>query len=178
MKPDPTVMELYQSHRAALIAYAAPIVGCQAHAEDVVQEAFVRYSARREQMHTAAGANEVQHGPIVSSVSYLYRIVRNLALDWVQRSAASSEAHTSEIERLSAPAATPEQTLLQRDQLRVLAEALAELPERTRLAFHMHRLEGRSLQEIAEHLDISVVRAHQLVKDALRHGAVRLEAQE
>lgn len=58
----------------------------------------------------------------------------------------------------------------------MLAEALAELPPRTRLAFDMHRIEGRGLQEVADHLGVSVVRAHQLVKDALRHAARRLDA--
>ncbi|MEM9685259.1 MAG: sigma-70 family RNA polymerase sigma factor, partial [Pseudomonadota bacterium] len=58
---------------------------------------------------------------------------------------------------------------------RILGEAIAELPERTRIAFHMYRIEGKSLKEIARYLDVSQVRVHQLVKDAIRHGAKRLD---
>ena len=67
-----------------------------------------------------------------------------------------------------------ETVLVHRDELRTLAAALVELPERTRLAFNMHRLEGRPLREVAERLDISITRAQQLVKAAMVHGARRL----
>lgn len=172
---DPTDLNLYLSHRAALIDYAAPIVGCRVRAEDVVQEAFIRYSRSRRQRDDASGMRQ----PIAHPVAYLYRIVRNLAFDWVRRPEASVMSATdASLDQLPAPTATPEQTALHRDQVRVLAEALSELPERTRIAFNMHRLEGRSLREVADLLNISVVRAHQLVKDAIRHGAARLDAED
>lgn len=167
MKPDPKNLDVYLSHRAALIEYAAPIVGCRARAEDLVQEAFLRYSARGGERHPRR--------VVVHPVAYLYRIVRNLALDWVRRADASVESDATALSDMEAPTATPEQAALDRERLRVLAEALAELPERTRRAFDMHRLEGRSLQEVADSLGVSVVRAHQLVKDALRHAAARLD---
>ena len=174
MKPDPWVLEIYLNHRSALVDYAAPIVGCRARAEDVVQDAFLRYSAQQ-----AAGTADGTSNPgqaIAHPVSYLYRIVRNLALDGVRRSAVSGEsADETTLARLPTATATPEQTTLDRDRLRVLAEALTELPERTRIAFDMHRIEGRSLQEVADRLGVSVVRAHQLVKDALRHASLRLD---
>ena len=176
---DLTVDELYARHRRALIDYAAPIVGCRARAEDVVQEAFIRFSGRRATEGATTQAPDGLPAPITHPLPYLYRIVRNLALDWVRRPAAAVEAGDPDaLSRLPAATATPEQTVLQRDQLRVLAEALAELPERTRIAFNMHRLEGRSLREVADRLGVSVVRAHQLVKDAIRHAAARLDAED
>lgn len=166
---------LYLEHRSALIGYATELVGCRARAEDIVQEAFLRFDARAskgsEDAVTAKTGSAVTY-----PVSYLYRIVHNLAIDWRRRPEASAETTGAEVlSSLPASTATPEQTLLGQDRLRTLAEALAELPERTRIAFDMHRLQGRSLQEIADHLGVSVVRAHQLVKDAIRHGAKRLD---
>lgn len=151
-------LDVYLAHRAALIDYAAPIVGGRAAAEDIVQDAFIRLRDRR-----------MRH-----PVAYLYRMVRNLALDTV-RSSGKPAGSLPDVGEMPAPLPTPEQAAQDREQLQVLAEALAELPERTRTAFVMHRLEGRSLQEVADHLGISVVRAHQLVKTALRHGMRRLD---
>jgi RNA polymerase sigma-70 factor (ECF subfamily) len=63
---------------------------------------------------------------------------------------------------------------MHREALRVLAEALIELPARTQLAFSLHRVEGRPLREVAERLDVSVARAQQLVKAAMIHATRRL----
>lgn len=161
------ILALYLAHRGALVNYANGIVGDRARAEDVVQEAFLRFASAREKSDEA-----VERPP-----AYLYRIVRNLAIDR-RRAEAARAAGDGTLTKLPSPSATPEQTAIDREQLRVLAAALAELPERTRTAFNMHRLEGRSLKEIADHLGVSVVRAHQLVKDAIRHGTKRLDADD
>ena len=58
--------------------------------------------------------------------------------------------------------------IAQEDLQRVLT-ALAELPERTRIAVEMHRFGGCKLREIAEHLGISLSMAHHLIKDGVRH---------
>jgi RNA polymerase sigma factor (sigma-70 family) len=161
-------LSVFLAHRRALVNYASGIIGNRTHAEDVVQEAYIRFSA--------AGDGR-QGKPIGHPVSYLYRIVRNLALDWTRRSSreTSGPAEAGEIAAVTAATPSAEEVLLYRDELRVVAEALAELPERTRLAFNMVRLEGRTLQEAADRLGVSVVRAHQLVKEAVLHGARRLD---
>jgi RNA polymerase sigma-70 factor (ECF subfamily) len=53
-------------------------------------------------------------------------------------------------------------------------DALAELPERTRIAVEMHRFGGCTLKEIAEHFGISVSMAQVLVTDGVRHCQSRL----
>jgi RNA polymerase sigma factor (sigma-70 family) len=62
-----------------------------------------------------------------------------------------------------------------REQLRLVADALNELPERARTAFEMHRLGGHSFLEISKRLHISVGLAHQLVRDVMAHCALRVE---
>ena len=105
--------------------------------------------------------------------------VLNAAIDWLRRPDTSADSiELDALDLLPAAVATPEQTAYDREQLAILSEALAALPERTRIAFMLHRLEGRSLREVAAALGISVVRAHQLVKDAIRHGAAALDARE
>lgn len=157
---DPT-LDLYLEHRGSLVNYANGIVRDRAGAEDVVQEAYLRFSAANGDVR-----------PIANPVSYLYRIVRNLALDWVSRSSnAVSAGEPAALEEVAHEAPTAEDILYYRDELRLLADALAELPQRTRIAFNMYRLEGHTLQQVADRLGVSVVRAHQLVKDAILHVA-------
>jgi RNA polymerase sigma-70 factor (ECF subfamily) len=168
---NPSLLRLYLTHRAALVDYAAPIVGCRARAEDVVQEAYIRFSQ--------AGAGRTRGEAITYPVSYLYRIVRNLAIDLSKRLKAEAPMpEAGAVEWLPADTPSVEQSLLYRDELRILAEALADLPERTRTAFDMHCLQGRTLEAVGAHLGVSVVRVHQLVKDAVLHGARKLDGQE
>jgi RNA polymerase sigma-70 factor (ECF subfamily) len=159
---------LYLEHRGSLVNYANGILRDRAGAEDVVQEAYLRFSA-------ATGDAR----PITNPLSYLYRIVRNLALDGVSHPSHAAPAGGSvALEDVVHEGPTAEDVLYYRDELRILAGALAELPERTRVAFNMHRLEGCTLQQVADRLGVSVVRAHQLVKDAILHAARRLDDME
>jgi RNA polymerase sigma factor (sigma-70 family) len=161
-------LKLYVQHRAALVEYARPLAGCVARAEDVVQDAYLRFAS-------AAAAGELRH-----PTGYLYRIVRNLALDLRRRLAAESRhVETTEIDAaLPAATPTPEQLLLDQEELRAVAAALAELPPRMRQAFEMHRLGGFPLREIAAELHISVTLVHQLVRSAMTHCANRLDGLE
>lgn len=156
-------LQLYLKHRQELIDYAIPIVGGRAQAEDVVQDAWLRF-------------DQHQHSDIKQPVGYLYRIVRNLALDLTRRIATEQPAPDSDQLLAALPAQTQsvEATVCDQDSLQAIDRALDELPERTRLAFEMHRLGGYRLQEIADHLGISVGLAHQLVHQALSHCAKRL----
>lgn len=169
MAPHETALSVYIKHRADLLNYASRIVRDRASAEDVVQEVWLKFSARWEQ-------GEEIHQPL----SYLYMIVRNLALNWVKRTALQDKVidRGSSAESVPHDVPSPERVLYFRDEMRVMADAIAELPERTRIAFQMYKLEGRPLHEIAARLDISVPRAHQLVKEAGLHAARRLLGDE
>lgn len=157
-------LDLYLAHRSALIDYASSISGTRGQAEDVVQEAWLRFQH---------GAGDTQfHNP----VGYLYRIVRNLSLDVLRRHASEQHLPGDDQRLYSLPCTTPspEASACTRDALQVIAEALAELPARTRIAFEMHRLGDYTLQQIADHLGISIGLVHSLVRDAMTHCAERL----
>lgn len=158
-------LQLYLAHRPALVDYAAPIVGCRARAEDVVQEAWLRFSRQADEA-------DIRH-----PASYLYRIVRNLALDQTRRSATEKAQPGGDelLAELPASTASPEQAVSQQSELAAISRALEELPLRTRTAFEMHRLGGHTLQQVANHLEVSVSLVHQLVRDALAHCLAQLE---
>ena len=167
--PTDSALAIYIEHRDRLLIYAARIVRSHASAEDVVQEAWLRFSARSR-----------QDGEIAQPLGYLYRIVRNLALNWTKRAMHHGPIDVPEpvMEGVAADLPSAEQVLFYRDELRKLEESIAELPERTQRAFYLYRLEGRSLQDIADQMNISVVRVHQLVKEAGLHAARRLFGDE
>lgn len=161
MKDDKAKLDVFMAHRSALVDYATPIVGCPATAEDVVQESYLRFARRPD----------LGDEPLRQPLAYLYRIVRNTALDWVRRVSAESRRDRSQ-EILAAPLATapsPEEVALGRDRLRRVEAALAELPERTRRAFELHRFDGLTFQEVGARLDVSPATAHRLARDAMVH---------
>ncbi len=154
-------LELYLNHRRALIDYARSIAGGRAQAEDVVQDAWLRFADER--------STAKLHNPL----GYLYRIVRNLALDAARRLASEQrEAQSAtRLDELLASTPSPEAQACDENALQVIAAALQELPDRTRIAFEMHRFGDYTLQQIANHLGVSVSLVHSLVRDAMSHCA-------
>ncbi len=154
----------YIAHRVELVDYATAIVGDRSQGEDVVQEAFLR-------MKSAAAGR-----PLEEPAGYLRRVIRNLAIDWLRRTATESRRRddAADFEAVAEDRPTQEDVVSHRDDLRVVMAAMAELPERTRIALEMHRFEGCKLKEIAAHLGISIALAHSLVYEGLEHCRKRL----
>lgn len=161
MAYDRTILALYLTHRGELVNYASGIVGDRAHAEDVVQEAWLRFGAAAEQR------------PPDEPLGYLYRVVRNLAIDGRRRMTREARVldHgiAADAELAAADHPSPESEAQGREELRLLQAAMAELPERTRVALEMHRFGGFKLREIAAHLGISVTVAHELIAAGVAH---------
>lgn len=167
MKYVDNKLNAYLDHRADLVDYVTSITGCRARAEDVVQDAFLRFVPETRAASSSG----------TSGVAYLYRIVRNLAIDLTRRSAMENRHQNEEtVEWLKPREETgPEQVLLQRKRLERLAAVLDELPERERLAIEMHRVGGYTLEDIAQRLDVSTATAHRLVRSAVVRIAASLE---
>lgn len=167
MQHDDHKLKLYLTHRAALIDYATPLVGDRTRAEDVVQEAFIRFGRTKA---------ELGRSLVEQQVAYLYRIVRNLALDWTRRRGLEARHQKGDPVYWTVPAQvrTPEQDLVYLEELRRVDEALAELSETARLAVELHRFDGHTLQEVADRLGLPLTSTHRLIKDAVVHVARRI----
>ncbi|MEQ8506696.1 MAG: sigma-70 family RNA polymerase sigma factor [Rhodospirillales bacterium] len=154
------MLDIYLTHRAALVDYATPIVGDRMRAEDVVQEAFIRFVPAEGRPVPA----------MEQPVAYLYRIVRNLALDLTRRRSMETRRQ-AEPEPLwwmmPAKPRTPEEETLHHDDLSRIEAALARLPERSRRALEMHRFGGHTMREIADRLGVSEPSVHRMVHKAL-----------
>lgn len=161
MRQDGPILSLFRTHRSALVDYASGLVGNRALAEDLVQEAWLRFD------------EAAQRRLIEEPLGYLYRIVRNLALDSHRQAARerrviAADGGTEAGQRPDEQPG-PDRVALYRNELALVQEALAELPERTRIAVEMHRIGGCKLREIAAFLGISLPLAHRLVAEGVEH---------
>lgn len=157
---------VYLAHRSALIDYATPILGSREAAEDIVQDAYLRFAPAAARI-----------GSPERTLAYLYRIVRNLAFDVLKRRKVEMREAGRNVPFWAAPhdEVTPEQSLLLCDQIRLVSEALSSLPVEVRVAAEMHRFGGFTLDEIADRLGISVATAHRHVRSAMLAIASRLD---
>jgi RNA polymerase sigma factor (sigma-70 family) len=162
-------LAIYLAHRDELLNYAHNLLRDRSTAEDLVQEAWLRFSSK---------GPEAAH--IAQPAKYLFAIVRNLALDCLRRgSIHAPEAVAPErLEAIPSEAPSVERVVYYRDKLRALEQALGALPERTQVAFVMYRVERRTLQEIANHLGVSVPRVHKMIKDAMLHCTLNMPGAE
>jgi RNA polymerase sigma factor (sigma-70 family) len=149
--------EIVRRYDKALGRYAAAIVG--GRSEDVTQDAFSKalLALRRDD-------SEIELRP------WLYRIVRNTALNDLRDRPAAAE----ELAEAIAGGRNPAEELEQREELADLMKRLRALPESQRAAIVMRELEGLSHEEIAAALGLSGGGARQAIhraRTALRDGA-------
>jgi len=149
--------EIVRRYGRSLNRYAAAIVG--GRAEDVTQDAFSKalLALRRD-------GNEIELRP------WLFRIVRNTALNELRDRPPSPELLAEAIAGGSSPAEEMER----REELSDLMKRLQALPEPQRAAIVMREMEGLSHEEIAAALGVSGGAARQAIhraRQGLRNGA-------
>lgn len=157
---------IFMGNRTALISYSARILGSRDAAEDIVQEAYIRFGLGNFPQQTAR-----------QGLACLYRIVRNLSLDIVKRRKIEQRTQNNDPPFWIVPRSTetPEQTTMFCDEVRIAQQVLASLPRDIQIAVEMHRHGGCTLEVVAEHLGISVATAHRHVKTAMVKIAMALD---
>lgn len=137
---------LLQRYWRPLVGFAAQVVGREDDGEDVVQETFVRVWRHRTEWTTG---HEV--------AGYLYRITRNLALNWKRDRGAEEKREMEGEGELYGGAGprTPEHEFVTRALRAEVDSAVASLPERRREIFVLSRYHGLTHEEIAGVLGLS-----------------------
>jgi len=145
---------LAERHAAAALRLARRILGNEAMAEDIVQDAFLR-----------VWINAPRWRPQAAFRTWLYRIVVNLCLN-ARRRAPDLPLEAGQHAVDPEPGADEQLRLRERD--RQLAAAIAALPERQRAAVVLTYQEGLGNAEAAQVLDISVASVEALLVRARR----------
>lgn len=158
MPPD-CATDLFETQRPVLLRLGYRMLGTHAEAEDVVQEAWVRWQL----------ADQAQ---ITHPVAWLKRVVSRVCLDHLK--SARSRRETYPGPWLPEPLIEEERDELRADNLTLsLMLALERLSPLERAAFLLHDVFGQSFDEVAQTINRSSAATRRLAVRARRH--VQLE---
>ena len=161
---------IFLANRAALLRFLAAR-GAREEAEDLLQELWIKVSA-------------APAGPIGNPLSYLFRAAENLMRDrhrTVRQSALRDRAW-DESQSPASPGVsdTPsgERVLIAREQLARIEAALADIGDRARDVFRLHRIEGLAQRDIAAQLGVSLSTVESDMRKAYRAVLAARETME
>jgi RNA polymerase sigma-70 factor (ECF subfamily) len=180
-RDDTAFRAIMQRHNRRLYRVARSILRNDFEAEDVVQEAYVNAFTHLDGFRGDS-----------SLATWLSRITMNEALGRLRRERPTvelDEAQRTEAQIIQFPQSgasdDPERTMAQREILRLVEQATDNLPEIFRIVFVTRVIEGMSVEETAELLDLQpetvktrLHRARLLVREQLdkQIGPVLMDA--
>jgi RNA polymerase sigma factor (sigma-70 family) len=155
MTPTDPSTEAFEQHRPRLLRLAYRMLGSAAEAEDIVQDAWLRWRS-------------VDAGEVQEPGAFLARTVTRLCLDTLKSARARREAYVGNW--LPEPIFEPEETAPALDDLTLsLMMALERLSPLERAAFLLHDVFGTPLAEVAQTLDRDAAAVRQLATRARKH---------
>ncbi|WP_246038920.1 RNA polymerase sigma factor [Peristeroidobacter soli] len=158
------VVHLFREHNRKLVGLLMTRLKDEQEAMEIAQEAYVKLL----QLEDKSGA-------ISYLRSYLYRIAENLAIDRIRQ-----RRIRGQIDRLE-PAddlfAEPhgERAAIAAQELILLKQAVAELPDTCRKIFTLHKLADRSIEEVAALTGLKERMVRRYIRRALVYICLRCE---
>lgn len=139
---------LYDRFNRPVFSFAYRMVGDRNHAEDVMQEVFLRAWRRAARFSETRG----------TLISWLLSITHNLAIDELRKvQRRPQKADSAEPELLMASlrdtGESIEEIAIGSEYGQIVREVLAEIPDAQRIVLELGYFRGMTQREIAEHLD-------------------------
>lgn len=131
---------LMRRHNPRVYRVARAIGACEADAEDIMQEAYVRAFTQLDRFEGRSRFS-----------TWLTRIAINEALGRKRRARPGDD---TELEGLMDDASSPEDLVFSAELAALLEQSIAKLPEHFRLVFVLRAVEQLSVREVSECLDI------------------------
>jgi RNA polymerase sigma-70 factor (ECF subfamily) len=129
-------------HMTLAIRVAQRVVGNAAEADDIGQDAFLRVWRRAASFDPR----------VARFTTWLYRVVLNLALDRIRKPSHASIDQAAEV-RSDDP--EPVTLMIADEERRMIAAAMATLPERQRAAIVLFHMEGLGGRDGAKSMNVS-----------------------
>ncbi|MGX1309588.1 RNA polymerase sigma factor (sigma-70 family) [Amorphus suaedae] len=151
-------IEIYYADVAKAVGRRSP---SQYNALDIVHDLYIKLSSQPEVLRDKR-----------SIKAFLCRAAINLGIDQYRREQFEARLFASmeqAADSVAAGSVAPDQGLETEARLRVLREAIGELPARRRAVFILHRLHHRTPDEIAAKLGISRNMVDRHLRRALAH---------
>lgn len=158
---------LYDHYRARIYGVALRFLKSRDHAEEVVQEVFLKVWTKREDM---VG--------LLNFEAYLFTMARNVVFDFL-KNLAKEVANKKDFTFIVQEVIGADQRLIEQQYSQLLHHAVSQLPPQQKQIFRLARIEGLSHQAIADELQISrlTVKAHmakalQTIRHNLQHHII------
>lgn len=137
-------------------------------ADDLVQDCMVRMQARKA---TA---------PVDNPEGFLFQVAFSVLLDRIRYDQVRRRAMHCSLEESLHPVEelSPERVLEGRERVRLVQAVLKEMPERTRTAFVLVRLDGKSYSLAAREMGVSVSAIEKHIMKAVRLLTERLRGED
>jgi RNA polymerase sigma factor (sigma-70 family) len=157
-------------HEAKLRGYLRRFFNTPCDVTDCVQESYAR-------LLSLPDADLVN---VRCPHAFLFTTARNVALEWLRKQRVLSRSATPELDlaNIEDNAPTADEQLCSRQELELLAFAVASLPERCRQVLTMRKLDGVSQKDIAVRLHISENTVEKHARNGVRLCAEYIDAQE
>lgn len=136
--------QLYNHYKHPLATSLVKLLRNDMLAQDALQDLFMR-----------VWNNRAHIDPTMPFRSYLYRIAQNLVIDYYRKIAREKELMEAFIAEAANTYASIDDTLETSERKAVFQALLDKLPPQQRRAYTLHKIEGKSYQEIAEIMQIS-----------------------
>ena len=143
--------ELVERHQGPVVGTIARMLGNPADSEDLAQQVFIRIWKARKRYQAKA-----------KFTTYLFTITRNLVFNESRRrsrqknSSLDAAQKDYDFELPDDPRQEPDQSQLRKELISEVNRAIANLPEKQRLAVILRRQENLPYDEIAKVLGISI----------------------
>ena len=162
---DQTAFELlFHFYYPGLVLYAMQFTADEADAEEIVQDFFVRFWERHQQLT-----------PCDSLKSYFFSSVKNGSLDFLKHQKIEKQYISEMIELSGHHLAYDPDLYVESDLQEKLKKGIGLLPEKCREIFVMSRIRGLKNEEIAAELNVSKRTVETQISKALKVLRVELK---
>ncbi len=143
---------LVEKHQHAVVGTVAKMTNNSSESEDIAQQVFIRLwkSSKR-------------YKPTAKFTTFLFTITRNLVFNATRKKSRRKEHSLEEQEddwhrtvEDTTPASRPDESLVNAELQKNVDHAIAQLPEKQRLAIILRRYEKMPYDEIASVLELSI----------------------